>query len=282
MIMKPVALKRKPVGSLIFLGISSLIALIPIYVMVINSFKTGSELSQNSWGFPLNPTLNNYIDLVTYNSGIIIRTFFNSVFVSITYTAITLVIASLAAFAFSKYRFKGQKTIFVILIATMMIPGELNMPAIFLMFSKAKMLNTYAIQIFPGIANCFCLFMLKQYMDSLPDSLLEAARIDGAGHLYVFHKIVLPLVRPAVGALTILVFLGKWNDYLWPRTLLTKTEIMPIMVVLPTLNTSTSIYSIPWQMILSGCTIITLPIIILFLAFQNQFMSSVTLGAVKE
>lgn len=280
--MKPVALKRKPVGSLIFLGISSLIALIPIYVMVINSFKTGSELSQNSWGFPLNPTLNNYIDLVTYNSGIIIRTFFNSVFVSITYTAITLVIASLAAFAFSKYRFKGQKTIFVILIATMMIPGELNMPAIFLMFSKAKMLNTYAIQIFPGIANCFCLFMLKQYMDSLPDSLLEAARIDGAGHLYVFHKIVLPLVRPAVGALTILVFLGKWNDYLWPRTLLTKTEIMPIMVVLPTLNTSTSIYSIPWQMILSGCTIITLPIIILFLAFQNQFMSSVTLGAVKE
>lgn len=282
MIMKPVALKRKPVGSLIFLGISSLIALIPIYVMVINSFKTGSELSQNSWGFPLNPTLNNYIDLVTYNSGIIIRTFFNSVFVSITYTAITLVIASLAAFAFSKYRFKGQKTIFVILVATMMIPGELNMPAIFLMFSKAKMLNTYAIQIFPGIANCFCLFMLKQYMDSLPDSLLEAARIDGAGHLYVFHKIVLPLVRPAVGALTILVFLGKWNDYLWPRTLLTKTEIMPIMVVLPTLNTSTSIYSIPWQMILSGCTIITLPIIILFLAFQNQFMSSVTLGAVKE
>lgn len=282
MIMKPVALKRKPVGSLIFLGISSLIALIPIYVMVINSFKTGSELSQNSWGFPLSPTLNNYIDLVTYNSGIIIRTFFNSVFVSITYTAITLVIASLAAFAFSKYRFKGQKTIFVILIATMMIPGELNMPAIFLMFSKAKMLNTYAIQIFPGIANCFCLFMLKQYMDSLPDSLLEAARIDGAGHLYVFHKIVLPLVRPAVGALTILVFLGKWNDYLWPRTLLTKTEIMPIMVVLPTLNTSTSIYSIPWQMILSGCTIITLPIIILFLAFQNQFMSSVTLGAVKE
>lgn len=280
--MKSVALKRKPVGSLIFLGISSLIALIPIYVMVINSFKTGSELSQNSWGFPLNPTLNNYIDLVTYNSGIIIRTFFNSVFVSITYTAITLVIASLAAFAFSKYRFKGQKTIFVILIATMMIPGELNMPAIFLMFSKAKMLNTYAIQIFPGIANCFCLFMLKQYMDSLPDSLLEAARIDGAGHLYVFHKIVLPLVRPAVGALTILVFLGKWNDYLWPRTLLTKTEIMPIMVVLPTLNTSTSIYSIPWQMILSGCTIITLPIIILFLAFQNQFMSSVTLGAVKE
>lgn len=164
----------------------------------------------------------------------------------------------------------------------MMVPGELTMPAIFLMFSKMKMLNTYAIQIFPGIANSFCLFMLKQYIESLPDSLLEAARIDGAGHFYVFRKIVLPLAKPAIGALTILTFLGKWNDYLWPHTLLTKIEVMPIMVVLPTLNTSTSTYSIPWELVLSGCTVVTLPLIVVFLIFQEQFMSSVTIGAVKE
>lgn len=124
--------------------------------------------------------------------------------------------------------------------------------------------------------------MLKQYIESLPDSLLEAARIDGAGHLYVFRKIVLPLAKPAIGALTVLTFLGKWNDYLWPHTLLTKVEVMPIMVVLPTLNTSTSTYSIPWELVLSGCTVITLPLIIVFLIFQDQFMSSVTIGAVKE
>jgi len=275
-------MKKKNWGSLIFLGFFSLIALLPIYIMVINSFKNGSELATNSWGIPQQFTTQNYLDLVTYNSGVIVRTFCNSLFISVTYTLITLVLASLAAFAFSKYRFRGKNIIFALLIATMMIPSELNMPAVFLMFSKLKLLNTYAIQIFPGIANCFCLFMLKQYIDSLPDSLLEAARIDGAGHLYVYRKIVLPLVSPALGALTILVFLGKWNDYLWPSTLLTKTEVMPIMVILPTLNTSTSVYSIPWQMILSGCTLVTLPIIILFLVFQDQFMSSVTIGAVKE
>ena len=250
--------------------------------MLIDSLKTGTELAVNSWGVPMAPTFKNYVDLITYNSGIVVRTFMNSLFVSVVYTVLTLVIASLAAFAFSKYRFRGKSAIFLVLIATMMIPSEMTMPAIFLMFSRFKLLNTYSIQILPGIANCFCLFMLKQYMDTLPDSLLEAARIDGAGHLYIYRAIVLPLSKPALGALTILTFLGKWNDYLWPHTLLTKIEVMPIMVVLPTLNTSTSTYSIPWQMVLAGCTLVTLPVVVIFLLFQEQFMSSVTIGAVKE
>lgn len=274
--------KKKNGAGIMLLIIASLIALLPIWIVLCDSLKTGSELSVNSWGVPQTPTLANYVDLVSYNSGIMVRTFLNSVFISVVYTALTLLLSCLAAFAFAKYRFRGRNAIFMILVATMMVPGELTMPAIFLMFSKAKMLNTYAIQIFPGIANSFCLFMLKQYIESLPDSLLEAARIDGAGHLYVFRKIVLPLAKPAIGALTVLTFLGKWNDYLWPHTLLTKVEVMPIMVVLPTLNTSTSTYSIPWELVLSGCTVITLPLIIVFLIFQDQFMSSVTIGAVKE
>ena len=269
-------------AGVILLTVASVVTLIPLWIMLCDSLKLGSELAMNSWGLPKAPTLRNYVDLVSYNSGIMVRTFANSLFVSVIYTVLTIVISCLAAFAFAKYRFKGRDLLFLILITTMMVPGELTMPAIFLMFSKVKMLNTYAIQIFPGIANTFCLFMLKQYIESLPDSLLEAARIDGAGHLYIFRKIVVPLVKPALGALTILTFLGKWNDYLWPHTLLTKVEVMPIMVVLPTLNTSTSTYSIPWELVLAGCTVITLPLVIVFLIFQDQFMSSVTIGAVKE
>ncbi len=265
-----------------FLAVCCAVSLLPVWIMLIDSLKTGGELAVNSWGVPVSPTFNNYVDLLTYNSGIVVRTFMNSLFVSVVYTALTLIIASLAAYAFSKYRFRGRNVIFMALIATMMIPSEMTMPAIFLMFSRFKLLNTYSIQILPGIANCFCLFMLKQYMDSLPDSLLEAARIDGAGHLYIYRSIALPLSKPALGALTVLTFLGKWNDYLWPHTLLTKVEVMPIMVVLPTLNTSTSTYSIPWQMVLAGCTLVTLPVVIVFLIFQEQFMSSVTIGAVKE
>ena len=269
-------------AGVILLTVASVVTLIPLWIMLCDSLKLGSELAMNSWGLPKAPTLRNYVDLVSYNSGIMVRTFANSLFVSVIYTVLTIVISCLAAFAFAKYRFKGRDLLFLILITTMMVPGELTMPAIFLRFSKVKMLNTYAIQIFPGIANTFCLFMLKQYIESLPDSLLEAARIDGAGHLYIFRKIVVPLVKPAIGALTILTFLGKWNDYLWPHTLLTKVEVMPIMVVLPTLNTSTSTYSIPWELVLAGCTVITLPLVIVFLIFQDQFMSSVTIGAVKE
>ena len=269
-------------AGVILLTVASVVTLIPLWIMLCDSLKLGSELAMNSWGLPKAPTLRNYVDLVSYNSGIMVRTFANSLFVSVIYTVLTIVISCLAAFAFAKYRFKGRDLLFLILITTMMVPGELTMPAIFLMFSKVKMLNTYAIQIFPGIANTFCLFMLKQYIESLPDSLLEAARIDGAGHLYIFRKIVVPLVKPAIGALTIFTFLGKWNDYLWPHTLLTKVEVMPIMVVLPTLNTSTSTYSIPWELVLAGCTVITLPLVIVFLIFQDQFMSSVTIGAVKE
>jgi ABC-type glycerol-3-phosphate transport system permease component len=264
------------------LGIASALSLLPLWVMLCDSLKTGSEIAVNSWAFPQSLTFRNYVDLVSYNSGVMVRSFLNSLFVSVTYTVLTLLISALAAFAFAKYRFRGRNALFMLLIATMMIPGELTMPAIYLMFSKVKLLNTYSIQIFPGIANVFCLFMLKQYTESLPDSLIEAAKIDGAGHLYVFQKVILPLSRPALGALAVLTFLGKWNDYLWPHILLTKPEVMPIMVILPTLNTSTSFYSIPWELILAGCTVITLPLIIVFLIFQDQFMSSVTLGAVKE
>jgi len=264
------------------LTLVSLFALAPILLMVLNSFKTSAELAGNSWGLPKLWTLENYRLLVDFNSGIMVRTFFNSVFVASSYTVLTLFVSSLAAFVFSKLKFRGSDIVFVVLLATMMIPREITMPAIFLMFSKVGMLNTYAIQILPGIANVFCLFMLRQYMDRLPDSLLEAALLDGAGYLKIFQKVILPISKPALGAMAILVFLEKWNDYLWPSVLLTRREVMPIMVILPTLNVGSSVYAIPWNLIMTGCAIVTLPLVIIFLVFQEQFMSSVTIGAVKE
>lgn len=267
---------------IVILAFSALLAVIPVVLMLLNSFKTASELARNSWGFPKTWTFENYKNLQTYNSGLIVRSFINSLFVSVAYTVLTLIISSLAAFAFSKYKFKGQKVLFLVLLTTMMIPAEITIPAIYLLFSKIHALNTYSIQIFPGIANVFNLFMLKQYIDSLPNSLLEVAQLDGADDLYIFRKIVLPLVSPAIGALAILTFLGKWNDYLWPTMFLTDPKVMPIMQVLPTLNTGNSQWSTPWELIMSGCTVVTLPLIIVFFVFQNQFMSSVTIGAVKE
>lgn len=278
------AMKKKIVTYIFwgYLALMSLVAIAPIVIMLFDSFKTGSEIAVNSWGFPKDFTFDNYTSLISYNSGIMMRTFCNSVYVSTVYTVLSLVLSCLAAYAFAKFEFKGKNWIFAMLLATMMIPTELTMPAVYLMFSKVKMLNTYAIQIFPGIANVFCLFMLRQTIETIPSSLIEAAKLDGASHLGIFWRIVIPLSKPSLGALAILTFLGKWNDYIWPHTLLTKTEIMPIMVILPTLNVSSSVWSIPWELILTGCVVITLPLIIVFLMFQEQFMSSVTIGAVKE
>ncbi len=261
---------------------ASLIVLFPVFIMLIDSCKTGSELAKNSWGIPKNWTFANYADLVKYNSGTLVRSYFNSIFVATTHTALALLFSTLAAFAFAKSDFKGKNLIFVILLATMMVPSEITMPGIFLMFSKLKAMNTYSIQIFPGIASVFCMYMLRENIATIPDSLLESAELEGASTLQVFWKIIVPLARPAIGAMAILTFLGKWNDYLWPKMLLTKTEVMPIMTMLPTLSVDQSVYIVPWELMLAGCTLVSIPLIVVFLIFQDQFMSGITMGAVKE
>ena len=145
---------KKKIVTYVFWGylvLMSLVAIAPIVIMLFDSFKTGSEIAVNSWGFPKDFTFDNYTSLISYNSGIMMRTFCNSVYVSTVYTVLSLVLSCLAAYAFAKFEFKGKNWIFAMLLATMMIPTELTMPAVYLMFSKVKMLNTYAIQIFPGI-----------------------------------------------------------------------------------------------------------------------------------
>lgn len=259
----------------------SFLSLYPIFVMIAGSFKPPAELSHNAAGFPLSPTIDNYSRLLNYNSGIIMRTFLNSVFVASAYTAITLFLASLAGLAFAKYRFKGRQVIFILLLITMMVPAEINITPMYLIFSKIHWLNTYQVQILPGIANVFALFLMRQFMQSIPDALMEAGRIDGAGHFRVYRSIILPASVPALSALAILIFLGKWNDFLYPRIMITKTEFMPIMVILPTLNELESARSVPWELVLSGCTLVTVPLIIVFLFFQDKFLSSVTIGSVK-
>lgn len=257
-------------------------ALTPIVMMVINSFKTSEELARNAWRMPELPTFGNYTGLMEFNSGVIQHTFMNSLFVSIVTTVLTLLISSLAAYAFAKFTFKGKNILFMLLLASMMIPGEITLPAIYLMFSKVGMLNTYSIQILPGIANVFNLFLFKQYMESVPSSVLEAAIIDGATPTRVYWNVMMPMVKPVIGSLAILTFLNKWNDYLWPSMLLTRTEVMPIMVILPTLNVGNNVFAIPWNIIMAGCAIVTLPLIVVFIMFQEQFMASVAMGAVKE
>lgn len=279
-------MKKKNTVYKIILNVTMLlfviIALYPLVLMVLGSLKTSEELSANPSGFPRAATLTNYYRLFTASGSMIIRSLGNSIFIAVITTALTLLFASMAAYAFAKCQFKGKNVLFAMLLATMMIPMELTMPPLYIMFSKVKMLNSYSVQILPFIANVFALFMMKQFMSGIPDEVIEAARIDGAGHWKIYAGIVVPCSAPVMSALGILVFLGRWGEYLWPSIMISKAEYSPIMQILPILGDgSGNMRSIPWEIILSGCAVVTIPVIIVFFIFQDKFMSSATLGAVK-
>ncbi|MFN7252276.1 MAG: carbohydrate ABC transporter permease [Anaerobacillus sp.] len=262
--------------------IIALLCLYPFIIMVIGSLKTAAELSSNPAGIPLRPTIENYIRLLTHSGGLVARTFFNAIFISVTHVVLTLAVSSLAAFAFAKYTFRGKNIMFVILLATMMVPFELAIPPLYVMLSRIGWLNTYSVQIFPGIASVFAMFLLRQFMMKIPDDLIDAAKIDGAGHIRTFLSVIVPTSAPVLGALAVLIFLGKWNDFLWPVIMVRDTAKLPIMLILPLLSDTDQTYSLPWELILAGCTLVTVPLVLVFLKFQKKFMSSVTIGAVKE
>ncbi len=263
------------------LAFCSLIAVFPVFIMISGSFKPITELFVNSWGLPKEFTLDNYARLLNYNSGMILHAFLNSVFISISTTILQLIIASMAGFAFSKYTFRGKKFLFMMFLLTMMVPGELLLTPQFVIFSRLGWLNSYRVQIIPAIANTFAMFMCRQFMDSIPNEMLEAARVDGAGHWRIYTQMILPTSVPTLGALGILQFLSKWNDYLYPRIMITKVQFKPIMVILPTLTEGGDTSGTPYDLILAGCTLVVIPMLIVFFCLQDKFLDSVTLGSVK-
>jgi ABC-type glycerol-3-phosphate transport system permease component len=249
-------------------------------MMVINSFKVRAEIFNNPAGLPQNFTLYNYINIFNLHSGLMVN-FLNSVVISLTSSLIAVFICALGAYAFTKYHFKGRDLIFSLLLGTMMIPGEIIFPGQYIMFANLGWLNTLRVQILPGVASVFGLFFIRQYMLAVPDEIIEAAWVDGAGHFTTFWSIMLPAAAPALGAFAIMHFMGAWNNYLWPMMVATQKAVQPIVVVLPQL-VDTQIGFVPeWGLIMAGCVLSTLPIMIVFLAFQDWFLQSVVIGAVK-
>lgn len=260
--------------------LATVISLYPVIVMVINSFKVRSEIFKNPAGLPENWTLYNYINIANLHSGLM-QNFLNSVIISLTSSLIAVFLCALGAYAFAKYRFRGRDLLFSLMLGTMMIPGEVIIPGQYIMFAQLGWLNTLRVQILPGAVSVFGLFFIRQYMLTIPDELIEAAWVDGAGHFTTFWKIMLPAAAPALGAFAIMHFMGMWNNYLWPMMVATKKEFQPIVVVLPQL-VDTQIGFVPeWGLIMAGGVLSTLPIIAVFLAFQDWFLSSIVIGAVK-
>jgi ABC-type glycerol-3-phosphate transport system permease component len=256
--------------------------LYPFVLMVFGSLKSAADLARNPVGLPSPVTFQNYVDLASgYTGGIMIRGLINSIAITFSHTALTVFVSALAAYAFAKLRFPGRELLFAALLASMLIPVEVNIPPLYIMFARIGWLNTYQVQIVPTIANVFVLFFMRQYMKSLPNEILDSARLDGAGQWTIFRRIVLPLSAPVIGAGFILVFLGKFTEYLWPQIMVSSTDLKPIFVLIPTLNRGPNAFGIPYELVLAAAVVVTIPLIVPFMRYRRQLMSGTIAGSVR-
>lgn len=271
---------KKRLGTVFFYGVAILlavIALIPFLWMISTSFKSrGALMSIPIEWIPENPTWDAYIKV--FSKFPFAKTIANSLFISVSYTAITLLSAAMAAFAFAKLRFTGSRVIFGGYLATMMIPTQVTMIPLFVIMTKLGLKDTYASVIMPSIFRPFAIFLLVQQMRTIPEDLLAAARIDGAGVFQVFRKIALPLCIPSLATLSITTFMESWNDYLWPLLMLGDKDKMTLPIALSTLNGQ---YGTEYNVLMAGSLISMVPIIVIYMIAQKQFKSGMMAGGIK-
>jgi len=271
--------KKLPKVTLyIFLILSGLLSIFPFYWMFVIGSNTTSAINK----FPpvVVPGSNflenamNVLDRINFFGAL-----FNSFIVSATITISVLFFCSLAGYAFSKLEFKGRDFFFVMVIATMMIPPQLSLIPNFMIMSGIGWVDDLRAVIVPAAVNAFGVFWMRQYIStSVPYDLVEAARIDGCGNFRIFWSIVLPTVKPGLATLGIFTFMTAWNDFLWPLVVLKDRSVHTIQIALRTLN---DVYSTDYSLILAGTFMATVPVLIVFLIFNRQFIAGLTEGSVK-
>ncbi len=261
-------------GGLVVLA---LIALAPLLWMLSVSFMPTGEAS--SFPPPLLPsslTTANYEQLLL--RGGMVGYFTNSLLVSGAITLGALLINTMAGYAFAKLRFAGRERLFQLLLAALVIPAQVAMLPLFLMMKGMGLVNSFGAVIIPGLATVFGIFLVRQYARSIPDELLEAARIDGAGELRIFFQIVLPMLKPVLVTLTIFTFMAAWNDFMWPLIVLTDQSNYTLPVALAALSRE-HIQDV--EMMMAGAVVTVIPVLVLFIALQRYYIQGLLLGSVK-
>ena len=265
---------RKTFFIYLLLFIIAFVCAGPFLWMLGTSFKSGQNIYDYSF-FPKNPTLTNYIGVFKFLP--LARYFSNTVIITVTDILIDVILSSMCAYPLAFMDFKGKNIIFGILISTMIIPAAAGMVVNYLIISKMHLLNTLLGVILPGSVKVFSIILLRQAYLGMPKELSEAARIDGAGELLIWRKIMLPGIMPAISTIIIFDFIGRWNDFLWPVIVLQDPNKFPLATALQYLNGS---FNYKFGYIAAGTIISIVPVIIIFLAFQKNYIEAVG-GAVK-
>ncbi|HMM00049.1 MAG TPA: carbohydrate ABC transporter permease [Bacilli bacterium] len=260
----------------------SLIAIFPFYWMVLNSLKLPNEIFKTPVDiFTLHLSLDSYISVFLAQNGMLWRAYLNSLIISTTLTIGTLFTSSLAAYAFAKLRFKGKNGIYALFIATLMIPGQVTILPLFMVFAKIGWTDTFLPLIIPGIfINTYGVFMLRQFMVSIPNELLEAAEIDGCGYFRKYLHIILPLCKPALIILGLFTFIGSWNNYFGQLIYLSSPDKMTIALFIASLK-DTHANGVQWGMIMAATTLSIIPISIVYLKSQKYFVQGIATTGIK-
>jgi len=281
------ARRRKIIGFGIggFLILFALLYLLPYLWMVGMSLKPDSEIYSPTI-LPTNPTLEQYQRLFYgYQYGdmtlkINFPAYFrNTVLITVISLALVLFTDALAAYGFAKFRFRGKTPLFWLMIATMLLPIYATLIPSFWLFSKLNLINTYQALILPGVVDAYGIFLLKQYMETIPNEILDAAKVDGAGAFRRFWQVVVPLSRPAIGTLAVFRFLFVWNDYLWPLVVIRKEEMYTLTLGIANMQMRQGM--VVWGSQMAASVLATIPIILLVLLMQRQFLRGLTTGAFK-
>ncbi|MEM7125359.1 MAG: carbohydrate ABC transporter permease [Chloroflexota bacterium] len=265
------------------LGLLLLIAggiwmLLPLIWMLSASLMPLSEVIKVPpvWFAPDKYSPANYLEVWT--AGGFWRFFLNTAFVAVTITLLQLLTSTMAGFAFARYEFPGRTVIFIIILSTLMIPFQVIMIPLFIMMARVGLVNTYWGLILPAMITPFGIFLMRQFMLSVPKSLLEAARIDGAAEPFIYARIMLPLCKPAIAALTIFTFLAAWDDFLWPLIVINSKELWTLSIAM---SRFTEQYIAQTHLQMAGASIMFLPVLLVFLFMQRNFIEGITMTGLK-
>ncbi|MCC6804373.1 MAG: carbohydrate ABC transporter permease [Anaerolineae bacterium] len=258
--------------------ILALITLFPFIWMFVTALKTSREVFQ--WPIVLIPQVpqwGNFAEAWTRQP--FTRFFQNTVFITLGTTALTLFTSSTAGFAFAKYEFRGKRILFILVLMMLMLPPQVTLIPTFLMARSLGLVNNYFGLLIPGITSVFGIFLIRQYLQSIPDELIDAARIDGCNDWNIYTMIILPLITPALAVLTIFTFTSSWNSFLWPLIIATSSDMYTLQVGIAFFSGQTGT---EYQLMMAVAVVSMLPVVLIYVLFQRYFVASDALAGLNR
>lgn len=267
-------LEKSIIIGILFMG--GLLVSIPFIWMILSSFKDDREvLNIPPTLFPKNPTFQHYIELFT---NLDFDVYLINTLIIVFFSMIGLLLNTMAGYGFGKFQFRFKETWFMIVLITMMIPGQVTMIPTYLILNQLDLTNTMAGIVMPGLITAFNIFLIRQFMVTIPDDLIEAARLDGAGEFYIFFKLILPMAKPILAVQVILTFIASWNSFLWPLIVANDDSLYTLSVGLSLLQDE-NVTNYGLQM--AGSAFMVVPIMIIFIIFQKYIVEGFNVSGIK-